>query len=177
MRLQKITGFLLANFIVAALADITLNAWAQLRTAPASVRSLQPYFAQHSPLVAAIYAGLTVVSVLILVMVTSSYTLGFSVPMLHPVMLVKYLALALTLGFIADVLIAQWEVFGPSLRSYYRTVGAGWWGGFALVLSIVISIVVLRFLVWGPAVQQAVAVFKRAAGSGKSAGVEGDVTF
>jgi Cu-Zn family superoxide dismutase len=173
MRLQRVTGFILANFIVAALADVTLNAWSHLRTAPASVRSLQTYFAQHTPLTAALYAGLTVIVVLILAMIGSYFLFGFAVPMLHPVMLVKFLGLALILGYAADVIIAQMELFGPSLRSYYRTVGAGLWGGLALVISVIVSIVVLRFLVWGPCVQQAVAVFKRVSGKG----VDGDVTF
>lgn len=173
MRTQRFTGFVLANFIVAALADVTLNAWSHLRNAPASVRSLQPYFAVHSPLTAALYAGLTVVAVLLIVMLVSKPVLGFTVPMLYPAMLFKYLVLAFVIGFAADVLIDKLELFGTSLRPYYRIAGAGLWGGLALVISILVSILVMRYVVWGPAVQQAVAVFKRVGGQG----VNGDVTF
>jgi hypothetical protein len=51
----------------------------------------------------------------------------------------RFLSLAVPLGYLADVFIYKYKVFGKTLDAYYNVGGAGLWGAAAYVFSIVIS--------------------------------------
>ena len=127
--------FVLINFIVSAFSDIALNMLSRLKIAPDAVKVLKPYFAKHGMAVAASYAGITVVSVLVVTMAFSKFVFNFA----HPrtwTQLGKFLLLAAPLGYIADILIYRFQLFGNSLNAYYQKAGQGLWGSAAFIFSI-----------------------------------------
>ena len=65
--------FIVLNFIISAVSDIGLNILSRLRTSPEAVRALKPYFQNHSLLISAGYAGITVVTVLVITMLIRMY--------------------------------------------------------------------------------------------------------
>lgn len=131
--------FILINFIVSFFSDLILNLLSQFKKSPASIRALQPYFKYYnSSILTGIYAGITVVSVLLVTILFSSFFLGFTEPR-NKKELLKFLLLAFPLGYSADVLIYKYHIFGKSLDPFYKIAGEGFWGAIAFLASIVIS--------------------------------------
>lgn len=134
--------FVIINFFVAFFSDLILNFlssnYGSRFHKSAIIKSLQIYFKNRSILKAAVDAGLTVVLVLLTCMVFSFYLLGFAVPN-NTFKLLQFIVITFILGYIADVKIEEWGVFGNDLDKYYKVAGAGFWGAFALVFSVVIS--------------------------------------
>jgi hypothetical protein len=130
--------FIVVNFIISAVSDIGLNILSRLRTSPEAVRALKPYFQNHSLLISAGYAGITVVTVLVITMLISKLVFKF----LYPKTIMElglFLLLAVPIGYIADIIIYYFQIFGPTMNEYYKKAGAGFWGSAAFVFSIVIS--------------------------------------
>ena len=139
--------FILINFIVSALSDICLNFLSRFKISPAAVRALQPYFDKQSTLVSASYAGLTVVTVLLITMLISKLVFKFS----HPTSLIQlglFLLIAAPIGYLADVFIYYFQVFGDSLNDYYKKAGTGFWGSAAFVFSIIFSFLITRLVMY-----------------------------
>ena len=141
--------FVIINFFIAFFSDLILNflssnTGSKIYTS-AIIKSLQPYFKNRSILKAAIDAGITVVVVLLICMVTSFYLLGFSVPNnIYELML--FCILSFVFGYIADIEIERWKIFGNDLDEYYKVAGAGFWGAMALVFSIMISYITQKII-------------------------------
>ena len=130
--------FILLNFIISAFSDICLNFLSRLEISPDSVKAMKPYFNKQSTLVSANYAGLTVLIVLIITMLISKLVFNFSYPITLK-QLGLFILLAAPLGYIADVVIYYFQVFGNSLNEYYKKAGVGFWGSAAFVFSIIFS--------------------------------------
>jgi len=135
--------FILVNFAVAALSDLGLNYISTLSFAPKSIRALRDYFNVYNPLYAAVNAGLTVVLVLLITMALSNALLGILYPRNYK-QLGRFIVLAFLLGFVADVLIDNYHIFGTTLDKFYRIAGAGFWGAAAFVFSIILSYFILN---------------------------------
>ena len=134
------------NFIVAFFSDLMLNFPSLERSlSPPSIKALRPYFNyQNNAIVAGFYAGATIVATLIPTMAISMYYLG----MLYPktlYSLILFLCIATPLGFLADFIIYQFQLFGTSLNKYYHIAGVGLWGAIAFVFSIVISFLLMIY--------------------------------
>lgn len=136
--------FILINFIISAFSDICLNFLSRLKISPDSVQSLKPYFNKQSTLMSANYAGLTVLIVLIITMLISKLVFNFSYPITLK-QLGLFLLLAAPLGYIADIVIYYFQVFGDSLNEYYKKAGVGFWGSAAFVFSIIFSFLLFKF--------------------------------
>ena len=139
--------FILINFIVSALSDICLNFLSRFKISPAAVRALQPYFDKQSTLLSASYAGLTVVTVLIITMMVSKLVFKFS----HPTTFIQlglFLTLAAPIGYLADMFIYYFQVFGDSLNDYYKKAGIGFWGSAAFVFSILFSFLITKLIMF-----------------------------
>ena len=136
--------FIFVNFIISAFSDICLNFLSRLEISPDSVRALKPYFNKQSILLSAMYAGLTVLIVLIITMLISKLVFNFFYPTSLK-QLGLFLLLAAPLGYIADVVIYKFQVFGNSLNEYYKKAGVGFWGSAAFVFSIIFSFL----FIWG----------------------------
>ena len=71
-------------------------------------------------------------------MIFSFFLLGFAVPN-NTFQLIQFIIVCFIFGYIADVKIEEWKIFGNDLDKYYKVAGAGFWGALALVFSVVIS--------------------------------------
>lgn len=134
--------FVIINFFVAFFSDLILNFlssnYGSRFHKSAIIKSLQIYFKNRSISKAAIDAGLTVLIVLVFCMLCSFYLLGFAAPN-NIYELIQFSIISFILGYIADIKIEEWKIFGNDLDNYYKIAGAGFWGALALLFSVVIS--------------------------------------
>ena len=137
--------FILLNFIISAISDIGLNILSRLSVSPSAIRALKPYFQSQSVLVSAGYAGITVVTVLIITMLVSKIVFNFLYPKTVKE-LALFLLLAAPIGYIADAIIYYFQLFGTSLNDYYIKAGVGFWGSAAFVFSIIFSFLISKIL-------------------------------
>tara|TARA_B100001248_G_scaffold164904_1_gene124694 strand:+ start:893 stop:1330 length:438 start_codon:yes stop_codon:yes gene_type:complete len=136
--------FLFINFIVGFVADIILN---DLSRKPASqlfpskiIKSLNTYFLNKSIIQAGIYAGLTVVVVLIpTIILFNLYFDVFKNKLLFTIF-------SFITGFISDIIIDKLNIFGNTLKPFYKLAGSGLWGGLAIAFSVVISYLIQIYL-------------------------------
>jgi len=134
--------FIIINFLIAFISDLFLNFLSQKNTTK-TINALRSYFTHYdNAFLTALYAGLTVITVLIINMLLVKLLFGFSVPR-NIKELIRFLSLAVLLGYFADVFIYKYKVFGKTLDAYYKVGGAGLWGAIAYVFSIVISYIIL----------------------------------
>lgn len=146
---MKLVTFLIINFIVAMISDITLNDIANNK-GPKFIKSdiissLKPYFQNKSIIITSIYAGLTICLAAIILSLISKPTLGYYVPNNFKQLLI-YLIPAFLIGFLLDIAIDKLNIFGDSLKAYYKTEGAGLWGALAFIFSIVISYLIQKYI-------------------------------
>ena len=134
--------FILVNFVVSAISDLVLNILSRQNISPKEITSLKSYFDLHSPITTAIYAGLTVVSVLIVNILLASILFKFSIPT-NISQLFIFILIAYPLGYFADIFIYKYSVFGNELDEYYETTGAGVWGAIAFVFAIIVSYILI----------------------------------
>lgn len=133
--------FILINFIVSFLADIILN---DLSTNYNIITELKSYFKTKSIIEAAIYAGLTIISALIMSMIISKYLYNFYIPTNNN-QLIKFNIIAFIFGYIYDILIHKLNIF-DGLEEYYNKYDSGLWGAFAFIVSINISFIIQKYI-------------------------------
>ena len=136
--------FVFINFIVGFISDIILN---DLSRKPASaifpskmIQSLNSYFISKSIIQAAIYAGITVIVILIPTMIL--FNLYFDVFENK----ILFTGCSFVVGFISDIIIDKMNIFGNTLKPYYKLAGSGFWGGLAIAFSVVISYLIQIYL-------------------------------
>ena len=123
--------FILLNFLVGFFSDIGLNL-------TNLVPSLKPYFKNKTIMGSALYAGLTILVALFVTMVLSSMIFGFLTP-LQMEQFYKFIILTAIIGYIADWYIYKAKVFGSDLDQYYKSLGIGFWGSAAFIVSVTAS--------------------------------------
>lgn len=133
--------FILINFIVSFIADIVLN---DLSTNYNIITELKSYFKNKSIIEAGIYAGLTVISALIISIIISKYLYNFYIP-INNNQLIKFNIIAFIFGYIYDILIHKLNIF-DGLDEYYKTYGSGLWGALAFIVSINISFIIQKYI-------------------------------
>lgn len=134
------TDFIIVNFFVGFFSDIFLNV---ISSNTKYLQSLRKYFNNLSVTRAAIYAGLTIISALIPTMLIYKILTNKYVPKSNKD-LIYFVILTFIIGYVYDILIEQYNVF-PDLDEYYELYGAGFWGAFAFVFSVVISYLFLKY--------------------------------
>lgn len=139
---MKIFTFILLNFIVGFISDIILN---DLSKRISFFNTLIPYFENKSIILAGIYAGLTIVSAILVLLPLSNIIFKFYIPN-NLKDLSKYLFLAYLIGFIFDYLIYILKIF-DNLEEYYKKAGAGHWGAIAFIFSIIISLFIQKYII------------------------------
>jgi hypothetical protein len=141
--------FIIINFIVSAISDIILNLLSRNHFSQKNnlkiILSLKPYFKNKTMIQSSIYAGITIVFALLMTMLISKTITGIIVPT-NNYELFKFILVAFPLGYIIDILINNWKVFGNGLDLYYKVAGAGFWGGLSFVFSIIISYIIQNLL-------------------------------
>ena len=141
---MKIITFLFINFVVGFLSDIILN---DLSRQPASelfkskiIQSLKIYFKNKSIIHAAFNAGITVVIILIpTILLFTLYSNIFENKIL-------FIFSTFVMGFIADIIIDKLNIFGDTLKPFYKLAGSGLLGGLAIVFSVIISYLIQIYL-------------------------------
>ena len=139
---KSIIIFMFLNFVISFMSDIILN---DLSTNFNVVTSLKSYFYKHSIIKSAFDAGMTILFALVITMVFSYLLLGFVIPN-NFTNLIYFCILAFFIGYILDILIYKFKIFGNRLDIYYQKLGAGFWGGLAFVFSIVISYFIQKYI-------------------------------
>jgi len=139
---RSIIVFMFLNFAVSFASDIILN---DLSTNFNIVKSLQPYFYKQSIIKCAFDAGVTILFALVINMFLSYFLFGFVIPK-NLTDLLYFCILAFLLGYILDILIYKFQTFGDRLNVYYKTLGAGFWGGLAFVFAILISYFIQKYI-------------------------------
>jgi len=139
---MRVIIFIIIIFIVSALSDIVLNLLSNNSITQKNnwkiILSLRPYFKHKSMGESAFYAGITIIVALLINILLSKSILGFYVPNNNNE-LIKFICIAFPLGYIVDIIIDKFKVFGNDLDLYYKVAGAGLWGALAFVFSIIIS--------------------------------------
>ena len=143
-------GFFISNFAVSFISDVILNDLTNDRFNNNSylnrIMSLKPYFNNKLITVSGIYAALTITLALIPVSLTTSYLFKIIYPK-NIEELLKYCVVAFVYGYIIDILIDEFKLFGDTLDQYYQEFGRGFWGAAALLVSIIISYIINNFLI------------------------------
>jgi hypothetical protein len=139
---MKVIIFIIINFIISAVSDIILNFLSRSSIAKKYdlkiIMSLNPYFKNKSIIQSAIYAGITIILALLVTIIISKSILSFYIPNNNNELL-KFIAIAFPLGYIVDIFIDKYKIFGNELELYYKIAGSGLWGALAFVFSIIIS--------------------------------------
>ena len=139
----NIYTFIFINFIVSFLSDIILNDLSQSPFINSPIiKSLKKYFDKKYIIEAAFYAGLTVVLSLIPILILHKYLLPiFNIPEILLLIILGFI-----IGYLVDILIEKLDIFGPSLHKYYKLAGSGFYGGLAIVFSIIVSYILQIYL-------------------------------
>lgn len=137
--------FIFLNFMVSLFSDIVLNDIASSGKYD-SINTLKPYFKNKYVLEAGVYAGLTVISCLIVVLILSQKIFNFYIPNTFN-QLINFLLIAYPLGYYYDYLIYKHKIFGDSLDEYYQKLGVGHWGALAFSFSIIISFILQKYFI------------------------------
>lgn len=138
--------FIVLNFFVAFFSDLVLNILSRFNKSPAAIRALKSYFTHYdSSILTAIYAGFTVISVLLITILISYFLLGFTEPH-NKKQLLKFLLLAFPLGYIADIIIYKYHIFGTTLDPFYKIAGAGFGGAISFLFSLIVSYLFLSLI-------------------------------
>ena len=144
---MKVATFIFINFLVSAFADIVLN---DLANHYHIFSSLASYFREKTILGAAFYAGLTVAISTILLMLLSKLIFGFYLPKTNinsKIQILAFISLAYSLGYVIDKLIEKADLFGPSLKPFYKSYGSGHSGAIAFIISLFISFLLQKYLI------------------------------
>jgi len=142
MNAGTILLYIFTNFEIAFVSDIVLN---DLATYYSMVPFLKPYFLGESIIKCGVTAGLTVVVGVVLTMIAAYHILGYWVPNTVG-KLTSFSILGFILGYLLDIFIKKNRIFGNRLDAYYKAMGAGLWGGLALVFCIVISYFIQKII-------------------------------
>ena len=137
---MKVIIFIIIIFIVSSLSDIILNLLSRNSLIKKYnlkiILSLRPYFKNKSIIHSAIYAGLTIVVALLINILISKNIFGFYTPSNNNE-LIKFILISFPLGYVIDIIIDKFKIFGNDLDLYYKIAGAGLWGALAFVKQIV----------------------------------------
>lgn len=129
--MNKITIFFLLNFIVGFLSDLVIRDLVTI----GYMQSLNEYFKDKLIIESGIYAGLTII-----------ITLGI-IYLIYPKIdnIKEFLAVAFIIGYIIDILIKDYKVFGDSLDAFYEEYSAGLLGSLSIIFTIVISYFIIYY--------------------------------
>ena len=148
--------FLLLNAKMAFISDISLNFFANSNILSLkntkfynSIKTLIPYFSNKTVFVAAFYAMMTVL--IILVIITELFNLLYDkyLPEENEEY-IMYFIITFIVGYFSDIIIYKINIF-PKLQLYYRVVGKGLWGALAILFSVISSFIylyILKYMGW-----------------------------
>lgn len=131
--------FLLSNSLIGFTSDILLNHLSNYKIL--NLHTLKPYFQNKSVITAGLYAMITVLIIVVIIMQTFRLYYNKTLPE-NTKETILYLLLTFVIGYISDILIHKLNIF-PKLKLYYKVIGSGLWGGLAILFSVSISLLLL----------------------------------
>ena len=131
--------FLSLNSLIGFTSDIVLNRLSNYKIL--NLHTLKPYFQNKSVITAGLYAMITVLIIVVIIMQTFKLYYKKTLPE-NTKETILYLILTFVIGYIADILIHKLDIF-PKLKLYYKVIGSGLWGGLAILFSVSISLLLL----------------------------------
>mgnify|MGYP001332823180 CR=1 FL=1 len=140
-----IKSFIFLNFMVSLFSDIVLNDLSKSGIYD-KLSTLRPYFKDKYILQAGVYAGVTIVIGLVLLLLLSKTIFDFYAPN-NIKDLIRFIIIAYPLGYIYDYLIYKYNIFGNSLKLFYKEFGVGHWGALAFIFSIVVSYFLHKYFI------------------------------
>ena len=140
--MNKFYIFLLLNFIIGFVSDILLNKLSYYNVL--NINTLRPYFEDKTILVAALYAGITVLIIAIIISLIYNYFNNDCLPK-NRNQYINYLIITFIVSYLSDILIHKLNIF-PKLQLYYDIVGSGLWGAIAILFSIILSLFIINKL-------------------------------
>lgn len=135
--------FLIFNALVGFFSDIILNIIAK-HDIYKPISTLRPYFENKTTFQAAFYALLTVVIIVGIIMKIFQIFYNKYLPETKQEYII-YLILTFVIGYIGDIVIFKLNIF-PRLKTYYKIVGKGLWGGLAILFSVIVSLIGLYII-------------------------------
>ena len=70
----------------------------------------------------------------------------YLLPLLKIPEILLIILLGFIIGYLVDILIEKLDIFGTTLHHYYKLAGSGFYGGLAIVFSIIISYILQIYL-------------------------------
>lgn len=134
--------FVLINFVVAFISDVILN---DLSRNTLIFSSLQPYFKNKLISLAGIYAGITIAVATIILLVLFKLSTNKYLPD-NTKNVFLFLGMSYFIGYLLDVIIEKYNIFGDSLKPFYKQFGSGNSGAIAFVFSLAISLVIFNYI-------------------------------
>jgi hypothetical protein len=135
--MDKIIKIIIFFFFVGFFSDIILNLLSSKY-----IPSLVPYFKNKTTIEAGIYAGLTILSAIIPLILISKKLFGEYIPNNNNIIII--IILGFIIGYIYDIIIDKFNIFGEPLKPFYKEYGSGFLGG----ASVVFTILVYKFMVF-----------------------------
>ena len=145
-QIKTIVQFYIVIFVVSFISDIVLNDLSKTNFSKI-ITAIKPYFANKTIVESGVYAGLTILSALIPTMFV--FRLFFGEGKWIPKTLKGLLAMlviAYPIGYVYDILIDKFKVFGNDLDAYYRIAGAGFWGAVSFEFAIFVTYLIVNVL-------------------------------
>ena len=133
--------------IVTFFCDLGLNFLSRQSQSlvPRSIKSLKSYFDYYNNIaLTGIYASITVLICYLITAAIVYLLFNLSVPN-NTKQLFLFLFVAFFVGYIADIIIYKYKIFGTTLDLFYKEAGAGLYGAISFILAIVISYFIFGF--------------------------------
>ena len=121
-------------FLIGFISDIVLNILAHNNFIP----SLLPYFQNKHFIEAGTYAGLTLLSAVIPLMFLNKLLFNEFIPTKIKDIII-FIIIGFIIGYIYDIIIDKMNIFGESLKPFYKNFGSGFYGGASMVFAIIIN--------------------------------------
>jgi hypothetical protein len=134
--------FVLINFVVAFISDVILN---DLSRNTLIFSSLQPYFKNKLISLAGIYAGITIAIATIILLLLFKVTTNKYLPD-NTKNVLLFLGMSYFIGYLLDVIIEKYNIFGYSLKPFYKQFGSGNSGAIAFIFSLAISLFIFNYI-------------------------------
>ncbi len=128
-------------FLIGFFSDIILNVLSHTNFVP----SLLPYFKSKNFVEAGVYAGLTVLSAMIPLLFINKLLFKEYMPKKMNQIII-FIIIGFIIGYIYDIIIERMNIFGDSLKPFYKTYGVGFYGGASIVFTIISSYIIIKLL-------------------------------
>lgn len=123
-------------FIISLISDIVIHYFAIQPHANIILKSLRPYYNAYGNILSPLLAAITVVVVFIIQIFTWYVIFSHLFPTSY-IQTWIFMGMAVIYGYVADVFIDKFHVFGNTLEKYYAIPGAHVWGILAYLFALI----------------------------------------